>query len=89
MIKIQHNRDRSASCGLFVFDITQEVVSQLLADALSRGGDYADLFFEYMNVTGNLVSLWNGFLAAGSDPRRCAKWQIPCLMFGDVDFNGI
>jgi PmbA protein len=42
-----------------------------------------------MNITGNLVSLWNGFLAAGSDPRRCAKWQIPCLMFGEVDFNGI
>ena len=42
-----------------------------------------------MNITGNLLSLWNGFLAAGSDPRRCAKWQIPCQMFGDVDFNGI
>lgn len=56
MIKIQHNRDRSASCGLFVFDISGEVVSQLLADALSRGGDYADLFFEYLVDDGITLS---------------------------------
>lgn len=41
-----------------------------------------------MNITGNLLSLWSGLTAAGSDARRCSKWQIPSLTFDQVDFNG-
>lgn len=46
MIKIQHDRDRCASDGLFLFGMDEKVLQGLLGDALSRGGDYADLYFE-------------------------------------------
>lgn len=41
-----------------------------------------------MNITGNIVSLWNNLAAAGSDPLKWAKWQIPSLAFYNVNFNG-
>lgn len=40
-----------------------------------------------MLVTGNMTSLWNNLLAAGSDARRCTRWQIPTLAFEGVDFS--
>lgn len=40
-----------------------------------------------MLVTGNMISLWNNLLAAGSDARRCTRWQIPTLAFEGVDFS--
>ena len=41
-----------------------------------------------MLITGNMVSLWQSIMAAGSDAREGARWQIPSLAFGDVDFTG-
>lgn len=40
-----------------------------------------------MVVTGNMLSLWNSITAAGSDARKCTRWQIPTLAFGEADFS--
>ena len=39
-------------------------------------------------VTGNFIELWNNFIAAGEDGRRCMSKLIPTLAFGNVNFNG-
>lgn len=41
-----------------------------------------------MNVTGNIISLWNSILEIGNDPRKASRWLIPTLSFDSVDFNG-
>ena len=41
-----------------------------------------------MLMTGNLVDLWNHFLAAGDDARICKSKLIPTLAFENVDFSG-
>ena len=41
-----------------------------------------------MNITGNVVSLWNNLALAGKDPQKWAKWQIPSLAFENINFNG-
>ena len=41
-----------------------------------------------MLMTGNLVTLWNGLLAAGDDARPCKSKLIPTLAFENVDFSG-
>lgn len=38
-----------------------------------------------MLVTGDMLTLWNSLTAVGSDPRPCARWQIPTLAFKDVN----
>ena len=40
-----------------------------------------------MLITGNLVELWNSLIAAGTDARSSARWQIPSLAFDDVSFS--
>lgn len=40
-----------------------------------------------MLITGNIIELWNGLMAAGSDTRPSARWQIPTLAFEDVSFS--
>lgn len=40
-----------------------------------------------MLMTGNMIQLWSRLLGAGSDPRKCARWQIPTLAFEDVMIN--
>ncbi len=40
-----------------------------------------------MLITGNMVELWNSLLAAGSDARESARWQIPSLAFENVSFS--
>lgn len=42
-----------------------------------------------MNITGNLITLWNHFIAAGTDPRGTGRWLIPTLAFESVNFSGI
>lgn len=42
-----------------------------------------------MNITGNLITLWNNFIAAGTDPRGTGRWLIPTLAFESVNFSGI
>ena len=42
-----------------------------------------------MNITGNLVTLWNNLLEVGNDPRQSSSWKIPSLLFDGVDFSGL
>lgn len=42
-----------------------------------------------MNVTGNMITLWNSFVEAGNDPRLTSSWRIPSLVFEEVDFSGL
>lgn len=41
-----------------------------------------------MNITGNLITLWKNFIAAGTDPRETSRWLIPTLAFESVNFSG-
>jgi PmbA protein len=41
-----------------------------------------------MNITGNILTLWNNILEIGNDPRRNSSIRIPSLLFKDVDFSG-
>ncbi len=40
-----------------------------------------------MLITGNMTDLWSGLLAAGTDARDSARWQIPTLAFDGVSFS--
>ena len=40
-----------------------------------------------MLITGNMTELWNSLIAAGTDARECARWQIPTLAFEGVSFS--
>jgi PmbA protein len=40
-----------------------------------------------MLITGNMMTLWNSLIAAGSDARTSSRWQIPTLAFEDVSFS--
>ncbi|MDR1454849.1 MAG: TldD/PmbA family protein [Tannerella sp.] len=41
-----------------------------------------------MNITGNMLTLWNRLLETGNDPRISSSWRIPSLLFDGVDFSG-
>lgn len=42
-----------------------------------------------MNITGNMISLWNSLVEAGNDARPTSSWRIPSLLFDRVDFSGM
>lgn len=42
-----------------------------------------------MNITGNLITLWNNLAEVGNDPRLSSSWRIPSLLFDGVDFSGL
>lgn len=42
-----------------------------------------------MNMTGNIINLWNNIIHIGTDFRKCSRWQIPSLAFSNIDFNGL
>ena len=42
-----------------------------------------------MNITGNMVTLWNSLVGVGNDPRLSSSWRIPSLVFEGVDFSGL
>jgi PmbA protein len=42
-----------------------------------------------MNVTGNMITLWNNLVEIGNDTRIDSSWRIPSLLFDNVDFSGI
>lgn len=42
-----------------------------------------------MNITGNMVTLWNSLVEVGNDPRLSSSWRIPSLVFEGVDFSGL
>ncbi len=41
-----------------------------------------------MNITGNLLSLWNNVLHIGNDYREDSSWHIPTLAFKNCDLSG-
>ena len=41
-----------------------------------------------MNITGNLLALWQNIEEIGNDPRLTSPWRIPSVLFNDVNFNG-
>jgi PmbA protein len=42
-----------------------------------------------MNISGNLIGLWNNLVAVGNDPYMHSSLRRPCLHFKDVQFAGI
>lgn len=42
-----------------------------------------------MNITGNMITLWNNIAEIGNDPRYINSNQIPSLLFDNVDFSGL
>ena len=40
-----------------------------------------------MLITGNIIELWDNLIAAGTDARSSARWQIPSLAFEGVSFS--
>lgn len=42
-----------------------------------------------MNITGNMLSLWESLYIVGNDIRPNSSWRIPSLLFMDVNFSGI
>lgn len=43
-----------------------------------------------MNITGNILDLWNNLIEIGNDPfSECSSRQIPSLLFSDVSFSGL
>jgi PmbA protein len=41
-----------------------------------------------MNITGNMLTLWNNIIEIGNDPKLNSSRRIPSLLFDDVDFSG-
>ena len=42
-----------------------------------------------MNITGNLLTLWNNVVEIGNDPRLISPARIPSILFDRVSFSGI
>jgi len=42
-----------------------------------------------MNITGNMLRLWNQLSEIGNDPRSNSAYLIPSLRFDNVDFSGL
>lgn len=42
-----------------------------------------------MNITGNMILLWNSLVEVGNDPRLSSSWRIPSLVFEGIDFSGL
>ncbi len=42
-----------------------------------------------MNITGNILTLWNNLIAIGNDPRLNSSWRVPSLLFDGVNFSGL
>lgn len=41
-----------------------------------------------MNITGNLLTLWENILEIGNDPRTISTRRIPSILFDAVNFSG-
>lgn len=42
-----------------------------------------------MNITGNILTLWNNLIELGNDPRKSSSMRLPSLLFNDVNFSGL
>lgn len=86
---------KSADKGILVTDFNGGNCNQVTGDFsygiqgfLFEKGEKVHPIGE-MNITGNIISLWNGIIAIGDDPWKALRWQMPTLAFEGVDFNGI
>jgi PmbA protein len=41
-----------------------------------------------MNITGNMLTLWNNLVEIGNDARLTSNRRIPSLLFDNIDFSG-
>lgn len=53
-----------------------------------EGGELAAPVSE-MNITGNLLQLWNQLSQVGNDPHPYSSLLVPTLAFDDVQFSGL
>ncbi|MDR0743922.1 MAG: TldD/PmbA family protein [Tannerella sp.] len=42
-----------------------------------------------MNITGNMIELWQNLIETGNDARLSSNWRIPSLLFDRVDLSGM
>ncbi len=42
-----------------------------------------------MNITGNMLELWNSVVEIGNDSDEQSSWRTPSILFDGVDFSGI
>ena len=42
-----------------------------------------------MNITGNMLTLWSSLVGIGNDALKSSTWQLPSLLFDEVDFSGL
>ncbi len=42
-----------------------------------------------MNISGNLLDIWQQLTEVGNDPRIYSSWRMPSLYFKDIQFSGI
>jgi PmbA protein len=42
-----------------------------------------------MNITGNMLTLWERLAAVGNDARANTSWRTPSLVFDNVSFSGL
>ena len=42
-----------------------------------------------MNITGNMLTLWERLVAVGNDARETSSWRTPSLVFENVAFSGL
>ena len=41
-----------------------------------------------MNITGNLLTIFNNIIETGNDPRTSSNFRIPSMLFDAVNFSG-
>lgn len=42
-----------------------------------------------MNITGNMLDLWQNLSQVGNDPRESSSWRLPSVVFENVNFSGL
>ena len=42
-----------------------------------------------MNITGNIITLWQMLAETGNDPNTTSSWRLPSLLFEKVAFSGL
>jgi PmbA protein len=42
-----------------------------------------------MNITGNMITLWESLAEVGNDARLNSSWRMTSLLFDGVNFSGL
>jgi len=84
------------------FSVDDHLYHMLLEVTLSKGGDYADLYFEHpienwvvvediaeMNIADNHLNFWNKIVEVANDPWPYGTRNLPSLVFEDVVVSGV